>query len=113
MATITLPVPPSANRYWRSARGRVFVSQEATAYKLEAGWTARQAGIECVSSPVIVRLDVYRPQKRGDLDNYAKILIDSLIGIAYVDDSQIVEIHARRFDDKKNPRVEVEIMEAA
>lgn len=28
---------------------------------------------------------------------------------AYFDDSQIVEIHARRFDDKANPRVEVRI----
>lgn len=26
---ITLPLPPSANRYWRYTRGRVLVSREA------------------------------------------------------------------------------------
>lgn len=30
-------------------------------------------------------------------------------GIAYSDDGQIVELHAYRFDDKNNPRMEVEI----
>jgi Holliday junction resolvase RusA-like endonuclease len=37
--------------------------------------------------------------------------LDNLQGIAYVNDRQIVEIHARRFDDKANPRVEVIIEE--
>jgi Holliday junction resolvase RusA-like endonuclease len=30
-------------------------------------------------------------------------------GIAYIDDNQITEMHAYRFEDKGNPRVEVEI----
>ena len=50
-----------------------------------------------------------RPQRSGDLDNRLKCLLDSLNGIAWSDDGQIVEIHAYRHDDKKNPRVEIEI----
>lgn len=51
---------------------------------------------------------VYRPQRRGDLDNTMKAILDSLSGLLYVDDKQVIEIHAKRFDDKKNPRVEIE-----
>lgn len=34
--------------------------------------------------------------KRPDLDNIVKILTDSLNGLAYTDDSQIAELHARK-----------------
>ena len=32
-------------------------------------------------------------------------MLDALNGIVYLDDSQVVEIHAFREDDKENPRV--------
>jgi len=35
-------------------------------------------------------------QKRGDLDNYVKLLADALNGIIWEDDSQIVEIFAAK-----------------
>lgn len=108
---ITLPFPISANRYWRNFNGRMVISPEARAYKEAAAWTARAAGIEVIAGDVAVTLRVYRPAKRGDLDNTVKILLDSLNGIAYNDDSQIVRIVAERYDDKRNPRVEVEVME--
>jgi Holliday junction resolvase RusA-like endonuclease len=57
-------------------------------------------------------LVVYRPRKAGDLSNRIKVLEDALNGIAWIDDKQIVEIHARREDDASNPRVEVRIEEA-
>ena len=67
---IVLPVPPSANRYWRSCRGRVFVSAEAKAYKndvarLTAAW-------QPFEGDVILSVDFYRPRKSGDLGNGSK-----------------------------------------
>lgn len=109
---LTLPYPPSANRYWRSARGRVFVSTEAKEFKARVQQLALVERVAMLTGPVKVLLEVYRPAKRGDLDNTLKVLLDSLNGIAYKDDSQIVEITARRFDDKANPRVEVTVSEA-
>ena len=108
--TITLPIPPSANRYWRTFRGRTVVSAEAKAYKEAAAWMAKAAGAEIIDGGVAVTMRVYRPAKRGDTDNFLKVTLDSLNGIAYSDDSQIVEIHAYRYDDKANPRVEVEVV---
>ena len=110
--TITLPPPVSANRYWRNFRGRMVVSAEAKAYKEQVAWIARAAGVEMLDGNVAVTMKVYRQAKRGDLDNAAKILLDSLIGVAYADDSQIVRIVAERYDDKRNPRVEVEVTPA-
>ena len=106
---LTLPPPISANRYWRTFRNRTVVSAEAKTYKTAVGWIARAAIDEPLTGDVAVTLPVYRKAKRGDLDNYNKVLLDSLSGIAYTDDSQVTELHAYRFDDKHNPRVEVEI----
>lgn len=108
--TITLPPAPSANRYWRNFRGRMVTSAEARAYKEQAAWIARAAGMEPVTGDVSVTMRVYRAAKRGDLDNSIKVSLDSLIGVAYTDDSQIVRIVAERYDDKANPRVEVEVV---
>lgn len=104
---LVLPIPPSANRYWRSVGGRVYVSAEATAYKEQVGWYCRERQIEPYASTVQIGIDVYRARKSGDLDNFLKVAIDSLRGFCYLDDNQIVEINATRHDDKYNPRIEV------
>jgi len=110
--TITLPYPPSVNRYWRTVNGRMLVSAEARAYKKDAGWLAKASGMQPIDGDVAITIAAYRPQRRGDLDNVLKVLLDALISIAYEDDSQITEINAKRFDDKDNPRVEIDVVEA-
>lgn len=108
---ITLAYPPSANRYWRVWRGRAVKSDEARAYQANVQLQLR--GMRPVTGPVRVHLDVVRPAKRGDLDNCIKVLLDALKGRAYLDDSQVVQIVARRFDDKARPRVDVTVEEVA
>lgn len=100
----TLPVPPSANRYWKIYNNRIVVTEEARAYKE----TIRLLLAQCVplKGDVCVNFTVFRPAHRGDLDNYNKVMFDALQGIAYDNDNQIVEIHSFREDDKDNPRVE-------
>lgn len=110
--TITLPSPPSANRYWRNFRGRTVVSAEAKAYKEQVGWIARAAGAQLIDGNVALTVRWYRERKSGDLSNRLKILEDSLQGILFDNDSQIVRIVAERYDDKHNPRVEVEAVAA-
>ena len=107
--SVVLPLPPSANRYWRSVHGRVVVSAAAKAYKAGVWLQAQHAGLHPFAGPVAIYVHVYRARKAGDLDNANKVLLDSLCGIAYSDDSQIVELHAWRHDDPANPRVEVEV----
>ncbi len=111
---LTLPVPPSLNAYWKpNGFGGIRVTDEGKAYKQGVKLRALTEGLrKPLACPVVVSMTVYRAAKRGDLDNFQKCLLDSLNGVAWVDDSQIVEIHARREDDKLNPRVEVRIEEA-
>jgi crossover junction endodeoxyribonuclease RusA len=110
---VTLDYPPSANRYWRNVEGRTLVSREARAYKETAAWVAYAAGLRPLAGPVAITLRFYRPRRAGDVDNLLKVTLDSLIGVAFADDSQIEEIHAYRYDDPERPRVEVEVSEVA
>lgn len=105
---LTVPYPPSANRYWRVSGNRVYRSTEAKNYKKQVQQMATLQH-EPISGDLAVTLYVYRPRRSGDLDNRIKCLLDSLQGAIYHDDKQIVEIHAYRMDDKHNPRVEVEV----
>lgn len=110
---LVLGMPPSANRYWRQRKqGGVYVSDEAQSYKDETALLARSQGLKTpIEGDVAVAFRFYRARKSGDLDNRLKVLIDALKGVAYHDDKQITEIHAYRFDDAKDPRVEIEIAE--
>ena len=51
-----------------------------------------------------------RPAKKPDIDNIIKSITDSLCALAYKDDSQIVEISAKKYYSEE-PRVEISIEE--
>ena len=53
---------------------------------------------------------VIRPAKKPDWDNIGKIVCDALNGIAYKDDSAIVDGRVRKFYSDR-PRVEVRIVD--
>lgn len=108
---LVLPQPPSANRNWRTSRtGVTYLSAESKDYKAEVETIFRRAGI-CgpFHGDVTMCVKWYRKIRRGDLGNRLKVLEDALNGLAYLDDSQIAGIHAFRYDDPSNPRVEIVI----
>jgi crossover junction endodeoxyribonuclease RusA len=106
---ITLPSPPRANRNWRTNRaGVTYLSPESKAYKSEVATLFLAAGIPGpFHGDVTVCVTWYRKIRRGDLDGVFKALFDALNGLAWIDDGQIAGIHAFRYDDPKNPRVEI------
>jgi Holliday junction resolvase RusA-like endonuclease len=106
--SLVLPFPPALNHYYRSM-GRVLLSREAREYKRAAGYQALVAGAQPLAGPLAVEITLYRPARRGDIDGYFKAAFDSLNGIAWTDDSQVVELHAYRRDDKTYPRAEVRV----
>jgi Holliday junction resolvase RusA-like endonuclease len=56
-------------------------------------------------------VDEIKPTKKPDADNIAKAVCDALNGIAYKDDSQVVDLTVRKHYSKF-PRVQVFISEA-
>ena len=59
---------------------------------------------------VLMLHEIIRPVKKPDLDNLAKICLDALNGLAYKDDSQVVELTVKKYYSDE-PRVEIRIAE--
>ncbi len=59
---------------------------------------------------IIVRIWIFWPNaRRRDADNAMKILLDSLTGVLYDDDRQVMPRVMDMRIDRENPRVEVEL----
>lgn len=104
-----LPYPPSVNNYLRfTTKGYAYLTADAKKYKQSAKLRALTQGVEPIKEgEVVMHLTVFRPAKRGDIDNVLKVLLDALNGVAYTDDKQIGELQIARFDDPSDPRVEI------
>jgi Holliday junction resolvase RusA-like endonuclease len=48
-------------------------------------------------------------KRKADLDNFNKLSLDALTGIAYVDDSQIARLTIERAYDKLKPRIAISL----
>lgn len=57
-----------------------------------------------------IRDGLEKPTKKPDADNIGKIILDSLNGIAYKDDSQIVELRIIKKYTEDNERIEFELI---
>jgi crossover junction endodeoxyribonuclease RusA len=107
---LTLPYPPATNHLYATFRGRRILSREGRAYKADVVAEVAKSQRPTLLGEVAVTVRIYRPRRSGDLDGRLKALLDGLTGAGvWRDDSQVVEIHATRHDDKANPRVEVEV----
>ena len=119
MSTITLPLPISANVYWRhtTVRGKpmIYVSQEAQTYRELVGWRCLEANIGPFHGSLKMTIQAYICDVRRDTDNVVKVLFDAMQGHAYDDDNQIVEYHVYRHKAKtrKDGKVIVDIEEVA
>lgn len=112
MIELTLPYPPQVNHYYTVARGRKVLSTKGRDYKATVAGICRAERVRQLEGEVLVEIDVFRPRKSGDLDNTLKPVLDSIESHAYKNDRQIIQIVARRHDDKTNPRVEIRLTSA-
>ncbi len=113
--SLTLPWPPALNNLYLTvmSKGRPIrvKSPEARAFHEAVRQLCLVNRIKPLYGDLCVTVDAYRPRKVGDLDGIFKITFDSLKGWAMEDDKQITKIIAERFDDKHNPRIEIQITE--
>ena len=64
-----------------------------------------------ISVPFEFYIDVYFPSKRSDLDGAMKGILDCLQKAKVIkNDNNLCLLHARKFIDKTNPRVEFKII---
>ena len=100
LAQLTLPYPPSTNRYWRTFRGRTVPSKEATAFKRIVKETGTQQDLYAGDVGITIRL-LPKLTAKGiaskvciDLDNCLKVIMDAVQGIYIEDDKQVKMIMA-------------------
>ena len=117
-ALLVLPYPPSGNRRIGARAVRVAGKWRALVYKSaehQDYLASVAAAVGYVAAPwpadvsLCVTVRLYRPRRTGDIDGPLKALLDALNGRVWADDSQLVELHVTRHDDKHRPRVEVAI----
>lgn len=92
---LTLPWPPSMNRYWRTFQGRMIISAEGREYrKAVADQVLIQRGAKHFEGKLTVMIEAWRPDKRKrDLDNLLKAVLDSLTHAGvWADDGLIVDL---------------------
>lgn len=95
---LTLPYPPSVNRYYRSVGGRVLIAKEGRRYRERVRPIVECTGMQTICRPLRMDILAYPPDsRRRDLDNLFKCLADSLVKAkAIADDSLIDDWRIRR-----------------
>lgn len=106
-----IPWPPSMNRLWRAVGGRVILSKEGREYYARAREVLTPQVKFRHEAQVRVHVDFYPPdRRRRDLDNLLKAVLDAgtKCGV-WRDDSQVIEIHARRMAPTEGGLVVMEV----
>lgn len=91
---ITLPWPPSNNRYYRHNRGRTHISAEGQAYRDNVARIIKGSMLDIgLAMPVKIRIECHMPdRRRRDLDNLQKASFDALTKAGFwLDDAQVVD----------------------
>lgn len=93
--TLTMPWPPSVNKYWRTFQGRMIISAEGRSYrKAVAEQVTLQDGAMNYQGKLRVQIEAFRPDnRRRDLDNLLKAVLDGCTHAGvWEDDSNIVDL---------------------
>ena len=91
----------------------MYLSAEGQDYKFRIALAAKQAfrRIKPSTKEFEVRVTYYRKALRGDVDGPGKFVLDSLEGIVYENDSQVVTFFQEKGLDRENPRTVISVTE--
>lgn len=87
------PVPKQS---YRAVKGGGYTSPRVKAWQTSVAWRAREAmaGRDPIKGPVSMHIVfVLTSNRRVDLDNLSKNVLDGCNGIVFVDDNQVVNLH--------------------
>ena len=129
---LTINGRPQGKARPRFARGRTYTPQQTLDYEALILWTYRNKyNVDTMGTdaPLKMNIKAYfkvpksetRPMKeylrdkhyphKPDVDNIAKIVMDALNKIAYLDDNQVVSLNVEKWYTDEEERVEIEIEE--
>lgn len=116
MVKLSLKGNPKSNQhiYRYMCRGKIgvlYMTKQGKDIKEDYIWQIKsQYKDKPIEEDVEMEVVLFFGDKRTrDIDNYGKLLLDSLNGTVLVDDSQIQKLTIKKDYDKSNPRIEVKI----
>jgi len=115
---LELPYPISTNNYYRKYKNIIVLSKKGKNYKENVYLLFKQKFINYetnINNKYIMFLDFYPKmtkngqdyKKRLDVDNFAKCSLDSLNGLAYFDDKQIIKLNITICHSIKNGQLNI------
>lgn len=100
-------VPAKSNQY-RISGNRLYKAKEVKDY--ERIFALQYNRHETITTPFSISVKVYMGNKRADLDNSLKGIMDNLQQVGAIqNDCLCIHIEATKFIDKTNPRIEIEL----
>lgn len=107
----SLPLPPPLNQIYRHVGNRVYKTTEARNWEQEAYYKIRSHWKkEPLETPVYFGISTFVNRDR-DIDGSLKLTMDifETAGV-YKNDAQVEHLNVKKFKDKENPRLEVEVL---
>ena len=107
---IKLPLPPTDNQLYRINKGGkgMRMTQEGKDWKRDAGLIAKSEKVKYTEEPVIVGEIHFYVKYWRDIQGSLKLLFDSLEGVYYKNDNQVIQFGpVYKHKDKDNPRMEL------
>lgn len=92
---VSLPWPPSVNTYWRhpnkgTLAGRHLISDKGRKYRAIVKWECQD--VETMTGNTCVTILAYPPDnRRRDLDNLTKAVLDSLVHADVIEDDGLID----------------------
>jgi len=109
ISRLVLSIPPSVNGYYATVNGKRVLSKTGRAYKQIVSYLKVKQLSGSIGIEVILKA---KDNRRRDLDNILKCLLDSLGGAGlYDDDSQVDEITVIRGEKDPAHIIEVSVWE--
>src|SRR5689334_13521176 len=107
---IVIPgTPPSVNHYVKHAHGRHWITQAAKRFKQTVAVLAQGRKLDGGYNRYRVEAVVFLGRnQRGDVDNFGKLLLDSLVDAEVIySDAPVDELEIKKARDWQNPRTEI------
>lgn len=103
--------PVSVNSLYANSGRKRILTWAGKAAKHDFEWQVRQQykGVILTGDCKVEIVAYYKDNRRRDIDNGLKMVLDSLTGIVLKDDSQISDLHIQKRLDKESPRVELDL----
>jgi len=101
--------PQSTNNIYAHTGHRVYMTAKGKALKEDYQWQIKsQYKGKPLKRDIDLKIELFfGDNRKRDIDNYNKILLDAFSGILYEDDSQIQSLLIVKNKDIKNPRIEI------